>query len=44
MDFGGEEWGNPEAHELAEDVAERERVQEAQRRKKARLRVVGPSR
>ena len=30
VDFGGEDGGDPEAHELAEDVAEREAVQEAQ--------------
>ena len=29
--FGGEEWGDPEAHELAEDVAEGEGVEETQR-------------
>ena len=27
MDFCAEEWRNPQAHELAEDVAERERVE-----------------
>ena len=30
VEFGGEQWGDPEAHELAEDVAEREGVEEAQ--------------
>ena len=30
VDFGGEEGGDPEAHELAEDVAEGQGVEEAQ--------------
>ncbi len=34
VDFGGEQGRGPEAHELAEDVAERQAVEEAQRMKR----------
>src|SRR5580700_3609040 len=42
MQLGAEDGGNPEAHHLAEDVAERQRVKDAQGMNDAQVLGVGP--